>query len=84
METNNNKAYGFALVAILLWSTVATAFKIALQSLNYLQLLFIASLTATVVLFLVLLFQKKTPLLLKISTRGLLFSAIGGCLCRFF
>jgi uncharacterized membrane protein len=37
------KAYLFALSAVLLWSTVATAFKLSLQQLNYSQLLLISS-----------------------------------------
>lgn len=41
----------FTVSAVLLWSTVATAFKLTLEGLNYAQLLFYASLTSTLVLF---------------------------------
>ncbi len=54
-----NKAYIFALVAVLLWSTVASAFKITLSYINFLQLLFFSSLVSTSTLFLLLLLQKK-------------------------
>ncbi len=41
----------YAVSAVLLWSTVATAFKLTLEGLNYAQLLFYASLASTIVLF---------------------------------
>jgi len=44
-------SYVYAIGAVLLWSTVATAFKLTLEGLNYAQLLFYASLTSTLVLF---------------------------------
>jgi uncharacterized membrane protein len=37
------KAYLYALLAVFFWSTVATAFKLALEHLDFIQLLFIAS-----------------------------------------
>ncbi len=45
-------SYLYAFAAVLLWSTVATAFKLTLEGLNYAQLLFYASLSSTIVLFL--------------------------------
>jgi len=48
--TNQHKAYLFALSAVLLWSTVATAFKISLRYLDVFQLLLLASVTATLCL----------------------------------
>ena len=53
--TNQHKAYLCALSAVLLWSTVATAFKIALRYLDVYQLLLIASVTATLCLLAVVL-----------------------------
>jgi len=44
------KSYVYALSAVGCWSTVATAFKIALRTLTVLQLLFIATITAALVL----------------------------------
>ncbi|MCS7250577.1 MAG: DMT family transporter [candidate division WOR-3 bacterium] len=51
------KSYFFAILSVLFWSTVATAFKISLRYLNYPQLLFISSLTALFIQFLLILFQ---------------------------
>jgi drug/metabolite transporter (DMT)-like permease len=48
-----------ALVAVVLWSTVATAFKIALRFLDYAQLLLCSSVTSTIVLGLLLAFTGR-------------------------
>ena len=48
-----------ALIAVLCWSTVATAFKIALESLSPIQLLLNSSLVATVTLLLISLGPKR-------------------------
>ncbi len=45
-QTNQSRAYLFALLTVLSWSTVATAFKIALRELNYIQVLLIANAVA--------------------------------------
>jgi len=51
---NPGKAYAFALLTILFWSTVASAFKIALNNLNFLHLLLISNLTAILVTLIVI------------------------------
>lgn len=48
---NQFRAVQFAIVAVLLWSTVATAFKIALAGMTPLQLLAVASMSSFIVLF---------------------------------
>ncbi|NOX14455.1 MAG: DMT family transporter, partial [Epsilonproteobacteria bacterium] len=53
------KAYKFALIAVFLWSTVATAFKITLRFLTPVELLFYSSLTSLFVLGAILLYQKR-------------------------
>ncbi|MHC5036369.1 MAG: DMT family transporter [Planctomycetota bacterium] len=68
------KAYLFALSAVLAWSTVASAFKITLKSLSPIELLFFASLGSTVVLFAVLLFQKRWKALKSLSRAQVLQS----------
>lgn len=62
------KSYFLAILAVFFWSTVATAFKIALgrNGLDFIQLLFISTLTASIVLFGILVIQKKIKLLFKI------------------
>ncbi|MCK5741277.1 MAG: DMT family transporter [Chlorobi bacterium] len=80
---NNKKAYAFAGGAVALWSTVATAFKIALGSVDYLQLLFWSSAVSCLVLFVILLAQRKTCLLKKYSAKDYLKSAVLGFLNPF-
>jgi len=55
-------AYKYAFIAIFLWSTVATAFKFSLIYLSVAELLLIASLTSLLVLFIIILVQKKLHL----------------------
>lgn len=80
---NQTKAYLLALTAVLLWSTVATAFKLALEEYNYLQFLFISSATALIFLFFVLLVQKKLKSLFQIEKTDWLKLIIGGVLNPF-
>ncbi len=51
--TDKKKSLVYALTAVLLWSTVATAFKLTLLGMNNVQLLFYASLTSFFVLFII-------------------------------
>ena len=53
-------AYQFALIAVLLWSTVATAFKLSLVYLTPFQLLFYAAFVALTALSGMVVYQKKT------------------------
>jgi len=80
---NQKKAYIFALMAVLFWSTVATAFKIALQNCSFLQLLFFSSLISTIVLYLILIIQKKTSQLIKIERKTMIYSLTLGVLNPF-
>lgn len=52
-------AYKYALIAVLLWSTVATAFKLSLTYLNPLELVFYAVVSSTLCLYGILKYQKK-------------------------
>ncbi len=79
MKTQN-KSYIYALTAILLWSTVASAFKISLRFVDFLHLLLYSSGIAVVLLFIVVVFQKKTVLLKKSSVTDYLQSAFIGFL----
>jgi len=74
----SRQSYFYALAAILLWSTVPTAFKISLGMLPVLPLLTIASVTSAFVLFAVILFQGKLQLILQSTTADLLNSAMLG------
>lgn len=59
---DQRKALLFGLAAVLAWSTVATAFKLALRHLDHYQLLFLATVFSLVSLTLVLAVQGKFPL----------------------
>jgi drug/metabolite transporter (DMT)-like permease len=59
VEKNQTLAYKYALVSVFLWSTVATAFKIALSYLSALELLFYASLSSLLILGVIVIFQKN-------------------------
>jgi drug/metabolite transporter (DMT)-like permease len=80
---NQKIAYLYALGTVLLWSTVASAFKISLRYLDIIQLLFYASITSTVTFFIYLLFSKKLNLLKILSRKDYLRSALLGFLNPF-
>ena len=81
--TKQNKAYLFALSAVLLWSTVATAFKIALKHVDFIQLLLFASGVATLVLFIIILSENKIRLLSRLTVYEWFMSALRGFLNPF-
>ncbi len=56
---NESKALAYGLAAVLCWSTVATAFKIALSLQSIAQLIFVACLTSVVLLCCVLAVQSR-------------------------
>ncbi|MGK0270367.1 MAG: hypothetical protein ACI88H_001011, partial [Cocleimonas sp.] len=57
--TDNKLSVIYALLAVAMWSTVATAFKLSLAEMTLLQLLTGASFFSTLVLSAFLLFQGK-------------------------
>jgi drug/metabolite transporter (DMT)-like permease len=75
---STNKAYLYAGLAVFFWSTVATAFKIALRELDFIQLIFYASATTVAVLLVILLIQNKTRLLFRQSRKHWLNSIFLG------
>lgn len=81
---SNQKSLLYGLVSVLLWSTVATAFKIALQKLTYSHLLFFSAFSS-LALFgaLVALSKESRTVLPTISSRAILKSIILGFLNPF-
>ncbi|MGL4616046.1 MAG: DMT family transporter, partial [Shewanella sp.] len=70
--------YVYGMAAVFLWSTVATAFKIALGYFSPLQLVFVAVLTSIITLGGILTWQKKLALLqLQFSRRPLFYLVTG-------
>ena len=59
--SDEKKSIYFALLSVLLWSTVATAFKVALKFVDFVHLLFYASFVSMIVLFSASLFLKFKP-----------------------
>jgi len=78
--SNQNKAYFFAGIVIFFWSTVATAFKLALNHLEPIQLVFYSTLFSVIVLFLITLIQGKLGLIKNFSKSDLLRCAFLGLL----
>lgn len=77
------KAYLFALSAILLWSTVGSAFKISLRYISFIELLFYAAFVSAITLFVVLVFSRKLQLILKLKPANFLRAALLGFLNPF-
>ncbi|NQV18263.1 MAG: DMT family transporter [Armatimonadetes bacterium] len=80
---NQNRAYLFAIIAVLFWSTVASAFKISLRYLDFLQLQFYATLVSVVILFVIVSFQDKLCLLKEYTFKDYFHSAVLGFLNPF-
>ena len=54
MRIIKHKAYLYALLAIIFWSTSATAFKITLRNISFRELLIVSTLFANIYLYLLL------------------------------
>lgn len=72
--TNQRRAMMYGLAAVLLWSTVATAFKLALVALTPVQLLLVACMASVLVLALVLMLQGRWHLVVRLQGRQYLQS----------
>ncbi|MBE0577054.1 MAG: DMT family transporter [Desulfuromonadales bacterium] len=80
---NQRKAYIYALGAVLIWSTVASAFKISLRSLSPAHLLLYANLVSVLLLGGILLCRRELGLALPKNRQELLRSACLGLLNPF-
>ena len=80
---NQKKAYIYGLSTVLLWSTVASAFKLSLRYLDYIQLLLYSTLVSFFILILILALQGKTRLLFSYSGSQYLRSLVLGFLNPF-
>ncbi len=80
MNKTEKKSLMFALSSVLLWSTVATVFKLTLRGMSFAQLLFFASSVSLVTLFLIAFFTEREKLKdffsLKTLKRNLLLGLI--------
>lgn len=74
----------FAFSAVLFWSTVATAFKLTLEGMNYAQLLFFSSFFSTVILFFFAKKESGANLKILFGKKALIKSAALGLINPFF
>ena len=65
----NTHSILLALAAVISWSTVATAFKVALSYLTHFEMLLIASLTSVLIFSIVLTFQHKWGLVKQLNKK---------------
>ena len=75
-----NRAYLFGLAAVLLWSTVASAFKLTLKYVDPIQLLFYSNLFSTIVLAAILVWGGKLRSVLSGTRREYTRSVLLGAL----
>ena len=73
---SSKKAYLFAGLSVFFWSTVATAFKLALSEYDFIQVIFYASAVTVILLFFVLLFQRKVHLITQVTRRQWTYSLL--------
>ena len=81
---NQKQAYLYGISAVLIWSTVASAFKIALSYMEPLHLLFYAAIFSALSLFAILAVQKKIGLITQMSQKELFKNSMLGLLNPFF
>jgi len=75
---NQSKAYSLALISIVFWSTMGTAFKLTLNYLNPGMLLLIATFTAFIFLGIVVLIKGKLAILKQLTLKQTINSALMG------
>jgi len=73
---NSTRSFVYAGLAVFFWSTIATAFKVALRDLTPGMLLLIASLTSVGVLLVIIIAEGSAGELLKVKSRDIASSAI--------
>ena len=83
MQKNQKLAYIYTALAILFWSTVASAFKLSLLEITPYQLVFYASLSSTIILLILLSFQGNIKQILEINRDHLVRSSLLGLINPF-
>ncbi len=79
----NKKAIIYAGIAVLLWSTVATAFKIALRNLQPFELMFYSSVFSTIILFIIVIIKQQLINFKYLKIKDFLLFAFLGLLVPF-
>lgn len=83
MGKNPKKSLGYAFAAVLIWSTVATAFKLALRGMEPGQLIFIASGVSLLFFLLYLIVNGQFSQLFRMTGREMCWSALAGAMNPF-
>lgn len=83
INSQQGKVYLLAILAILFWSTVASAFKISLRYINYKQLLFYSSLVSVLALSIMMYFSGGFKKLKSMQSRKWILSLMLGLLNPF-
>ena len=73
-----NKSYLYAGITVFFWATIATAFKIALRYVNYIELVLYCSVTTVIILFFILLFQNRLREVFRIKRAHYINSLVLG------
>jgi len=81
--TNQRKAYILALLAVLAWSTMSSAFKLTLRYVSYYDLIFWSVFYGIIILFFILLVTGKLRNIKNITKRDLVNSMLMGLLNPF-
>lgn len=76
--TSETRALIFGLAAVICWSTVATAFKLALAELDTIQLVFYANLTAASLLVSIVVLKGQGPQLLPVFRKHWKLTLVAG------
>lgn len=76
--TQQKRAYLLALLAILFWSTMSSAFKISLRYIEFDLLLFWSAIAGTITLSLILIFSKEISIKKQFTRENILKSAVMG------
>jgi len=77
-HSNQSRALLFGLVAVLCWSTVASAFKLSLNYLSPIQLILVATATSLIFLLIILVWQGRLNQLSVLTRSQWLWSALFG------
>lgn len=81
--SNNSKAYFFAGIAVLMWSTVGSAFKLTLKYVDPVQMLLFSSFISIIVLLILLKAQNKLSLVVAQNRDDYFRSALYGLILPF-
>ncbi len=81
--TDQKRAYFYAGIAIFFWSTVASAFKVGLQHIDFIQFLFFATWTSLFILLCIHLFRGKLRPPVHSVKKDLAFASLMGALNPF-